>query len=92
MKTPQIKTVSKLLSAIKRDICEEYMDIGDESPNITVTIGANDKGQWDYQTGDNSFSGAAYLYPHWAVVTLFRDSNCLELARDVKEQILDLTA
>ena len=54
---------------------------------IQLTVGADEKGDWSYQTGDNSYMGSAYHYPYWGVVGVYRNSNCRELAREIKDQI-----
>ncbi len=83
-----IKEVRELLISLKSDICDDYRIADDEDlPGIMVTIGYSPNGDWDYQTGDNSFTGGAYGHPHWAVVYLYRRSNSLELARDVIDQL-----
>jgi len=94
-KFPLIKEIRALLISLKSDICDDYRasdDPDDNTPAICVTIGANEKGEWDYQTGDNSYTGGAYGFPHWAVITLERRSNSTELARDVINQLADLMA
>ncbi len=64
----------------------------DTLPGILVTVGAdeNDDGSfsWNYQTGDNSYTGGAYGFPHWAVISLYRRSNCRALALDAVNEIL----
>ena len=86
-----IKEVKQLLVSLKSDICDDYrIDDQDDLPGMMVTIGYSLNGDWDYQTGDNSFTGVAYDYPHWAVVYLYRRSNSLELARDVIDQLWEL--
>lgn len=91
-KLPTVKELSALFVALKPKIGDEYRasdDPDDNTPAMCVTIGANEQGNWNYQTGDNSFTGGAYGFPHWAVVTLMRRSNSRELARDVREQLAD---
>lgn len=62
-------------------------------PSMTVTIGWSDEtGEWNYQTGDNSYTGGAYCYPHWAVVDLYRRSDSRDLARDIRSQLVDLVS
>lgn len=61
---------------------------GDDIPGISVTVGADVDG-WNYQTGDNSFTGGAYRYPHWAVTELYRDSQPEEFATEVISQLED---
>ena len=86
-----IKEVRELLISLKSEICDNHRIADDEDlPGIMVTIGYSTDGDWNYQTGDNSFSGGAYGYPHWAVVYLYRRSNSLELARDVIDQLWDM--
>lgn len=93
---PPISEIRRLLVALKRGIADDYRcsdDPEDDKPGMCVTIGASGLGRskWSYQTGDNSFMGGAYGYPHWAVIYLYRDSNCHELARDAIEQLLDVS-
>ena len=83
-----------LCREIKGQIKDDYRAFDDdEIPGIQLTVGANDDlTDWDYQTGDNCYSGNAYFYPYWAVVGVYRNSNCRELAREIKEQLEDLIA
>lgn len=93
MKTPSIKELSILLKQLKPQIGDEYRASDeDDKPGMCVTIGWSEDGKWSYQTGDNSFTGGAYGYPHWAVVSLYRRSNCRELARDIIDQLEQLAA
>jgi hypothetical protein len=65
----------------------------DEEPCMELTIACNNNGdQWNYQTGDNSYTGGAYGLPHWAVLYLSRDSDPLEVANEAIDQLLDLVA
>jgi hypothetical protein len=89
----------RLLVRLKEDIGDEYRcsdDPHDNTPGMCVTFGAkpNEDGglDWSYQTGDNSYSGGAYGYPNWAVVYLYRRSNCKELAADAMGEIGDAIA
>lgn len=57
---------------------------------IDVTIGltfGEDCISWNYQTGDNSFTGGAYGHPEWFTTALSRRSNCKEIAKDVISDI-----
>jgi hypothetical protein len=85
---------SALIESLLGTIEDDFRASGDDDePTMDLTIGYDpDDGTWDYQTGDNSYSGAAYLYPHWAVLTLTRDSDPDEGAGDAREQIEDLLA
>ena len=55
-----------------------------------LTVGMNDSGEWSFQTGDNSFTGGAYGYAHWAVVSVFEDSDPEEVYQEVVSQLEDL--
>jgi hypothetical protein len=59
---------------------------------IEVTIGyrylpKTDELEWAYQTGDNSYTGAAYNYQLWVTATVMFKSNSAELAQEVMEEM-----
>lgn len=90
LKLPPKGEIVRLLVSLKRNIDDDYRAFeGDTVPGMQVTIGANEDGQWNYQTGDNSYTGGAYGLPYWGVISLYRRSNCRELANDAIEQIAD---
>lgn len=93
---PNLEDLCRLFVALKKDIADNYRcsdDPEDTTPGMSVTIGwTAGNGAWDYQTGDNSFSGGAYGHADWAVISLFRRSNSRELAREVQGQLYDLVA
>lgn len=86
--------IASLLKSLKPEIRDEFrIEEGDTVPGIQVTIGASIEGNdiaWNYQTGDNSYTGGAYGHPHWAIIYLHRRSNCRLLAQEVVSEILDL--
>jgi hypothetical protein len=85
-----VEEIAALLVDLQKTIGDDYRaSEEDEEPSLSVTIGADEKGQWNYQTGDNSFTGGAYGLPFWGVVSLYRDSNCAELAKDSLDQIAE---
>jgi hypothetical protein len=90
---PKIQELARLLVALKANIGDEYRctdDQDDDTPGMIVTIGWTPKtGEWNYQTGDNSFTGAAYGHRIWAVIYLYRDSNCRDLARDAQDELAE---
>lgn len=106
MKTPetQVKQLKSewrlLLKSLKPDIADEYRaseDSDDDTPGMQITIGftpatEDSDESWSYQTGDNSFTGGAYGHHFWGVVSLYRRSNCRELANQIAEEILDAIA
>ena len=85
-------TISGLLTRLVLDIADDYRaSEEDDQPSIQVTFGTNDtRNSWGYQTGDNSFMGGAYGYRHWAVISLYRDSDVAELTKDMFKQWDDL--
>lgn len=91
---PTKREIYELVRAVKQDISNEYRatnEPDDEIPGIQLTVATNyDNSKWSYQTGDNSYTGGAYLLPHWAVVEVYRSSNCREIANDIFDQWADL--
>jgi hypothetical protein len=92
-KLPTIKELAALIKAVKRNIdndCRASDDNEDTLPRIQLTCGINYQGEWSYQTGDNSYTGGAYGYPYWAVISVYRRSNSRGLAREILDQWLEL--
>jgi len=94
MKLPTLKELTELIKSLKGDIGDEYRaysdcDEEDTTPSMLVTVGADEEGNWGYQTGDNSYTGGAYSYPHWGVVAIHRRSNSKEVAKDIQSQIAE---
>lgn len=88
MKLPTIKELAEIIKPIKPRILDEYVQEEDTLPSIQITVGWNpETGEWDYQTGDNGYSGAAYFYPVWAVGSVYRRTNSRALARDLIAQL-----
>lgn len=81
-----------LVENVKAHICDEYRAFDeDETPGIQLTVGTNKKqDDWDYQTGDNSFSGGAYRFPFWAVIGVYEDTSPKEAAAEIFGQFNDL--
>jgi len=62
----------------------------EDTPGICLTVGWNHKtGKWDWQTGDNTYSGRAYGYPIWAFVDLHADTDAQTAASDILAQLED---
>ena len=82
---PTITELSALLRQLKTQIMDDYLqEEGDTVPSMQITIGwTPDDGTWGWQTGDNSFTGGAYLHQVWAVGYLQRRSNTRDLAREL---------
>ena len=85
---PAISNLADLIKEVKK-VVRRYGEDRYGGGAITLTVGADGKGRksWSFQTGDNSFTGGAYLYPHWAVVEVESDSNSDELARSIVDQL-----
>ena len=88
----KIKDLYEIVKCVKKSISDEYRAYEeDEEPGILLTVGYDpEKDDWSYQTGDNSFMGAAYHYPHWGVVGVYKNSNCREVAKEAINQIKEL--
>ena len=71
---------------------DSYSDYEDYEME-TLTIGTNfepdenEECDWGFQTGDNSYSGQAYQYKHWAIVNFDLGSNSNELAENLCSQL-----
>lgn len=82
-----IELIYPIVRRVKICIADDYRAFEeDEIPGIQLTIGADESG-WGYQTGDNSYSGAAYHHKHWAVIGVYRDTNCRNAAKEIINQI-----
>jgi len=73
------------LESMHDDDCPE-----DDRGVFTVTFATDDGSQWNYQTGDNSFTGGAYGLKHWAVVYVSTDSTVQDVFTDVINEWMDL--
>lgn len=89
--------VCRLLKSLKSDICDDYRasdEPDDNTPAMQITIGMSfdDSGlvkSWNYQTGDNSYSGGAYGHRFWGVDSLTRRCNSRETADRLVSQCVD---
>jgi len=85
-----LTNLTALLVELKKTIEDEFRATEDDNiPAMQVTVASNDvpTNDWGWQTGDNCYSGACYHYKHWAVIHLYNDSNCRELAREALADI-----
>jgi len=81
-----IKTIAKLFASVKKEL-----DIYD-CTELEVTISTNDRKNWNFQTGDNSFIGACYGDRYWEVAYLTKHTNCYHLAKNVVSNLKDQIA
>lgn len=91
-KLPTKKALTELIKTIKVSMRGFSPDELEDGRWLSVTVGADGKGResWGWQTGDNSFTGGAYGYPHWAVVSLSRRCKSGEVADEILTQLRDL--
>ena len=82
MKTPTITDLASLIRSIKSQVCDDYIEEKGDIPSIQLTIGCGPNG-WNYQTGDNSFTGGAYGHPFWGVGYVTRRCNSRQLAKEI---------
>lgn len=80
--------LTRLLASLIPGISDEYRaSEDDDKPGMCVTVGVTplDNGEiaWNYQTGDNSFTGGAYGHPVWGVGYLYRDSDPADVAKSI---------
>lgn len=89
-KFPPLKELRKLCVDVKKDIEDDFRAYeDDDEPGILLTVGSDGRGGWSYQTGDTQYMGSAYGYPHWGQAAVRRDSDCTELARQIRDEIED---
>jgi len=90
---PPWSELEGLVNAVKAEISDEYRaSEDDDEPGIQLTVGWDGKKDWSYQSGDNSFTGGAYGYQHWAVVSVHRDTDADDLVGDIHEQLEEVSA
>lgn len=97
-------SLTEFVESLKKYIGEEYRSPGseDDGPSMQLTIGHNlsrcktdpefVENGWTYQTGDNSFTGGAYLRPDWAVVDLTPDCDAEKVVDEILSQFSELEA
>ncbi len=91
MITPE--EISKLLKRVQKFIDDDSRaSEDDETPGISITIATTTGESWGYQTGDNSYSGAAYGYHHWSVQSIYRDTDYNQLAEEIVGELLGKVA
>jgi len=70
---------------------ETYQDDEGNQGVLQLTVGFNDDmSEWGAQTGDNSYTGGAYSFPHWSVVYVTPDSTVDDIQDDIIDQALSL--
>lgn len=75
------------------DNFKSFLQDAEEFGSIELTIAVDANGSsWNYQTGDNSFTGGAYGLEHWAVTGIDADSDSEAVADEIINQLGDLLA
>ena len=81
-----LETVDDIISYLSDD------DVAEDG-YLELTIAISDDGEsWNFQTGDNSYTGGAYGLPHWAVTAIYPGCEAEDVADDVLSQLVDLLA
>lgn len=81
-----------LLKALQSDITDDMTDPNelDAEPYMQITIACNaDLKDWQFQTGDNSFTGACYHRQNWGIGYLTKESDLSMLADDLINDMLE---
>ena len=85
----KIKSIQASIFSILEDYLPSYDEAG-ESESIQMTFSTCDNlEELNFQSGDNSFSGACYFHKHWAVTELAADDDLEELSIQLAEQLAD---
>lgn len=73
---------------------QDCADPDEDGPSfLCVTFGANENlSDWNYQTGDNSYTGGAYGFRYWGLCYLRPRTNSKDAATGALDQILDQIA
>lgn len=85
-KNDMIELATRLIPTIDDDY-RAFDDSDDETPGMQVTVGAEcpspDSMSWNFQTGDNSFTGGAYGFANWGIGYLYRDTKPEDFAKEI---------
>lgn len=89
-KLPSRSELARLVRSVRANIGPDHRASGDpddNTPAVSLTVGANREGQWNFQTGDNSFTGGAYGFASWAVVTVTKGENSFAVADEILDEL-----
>jgi hypothetical protein len=91
MKDQHFRVFRKDIEQFLKNCKKVYLSTTQKELGITVGVTPTEGGfDWNYQTGDNSFTGGAYGHPHWVILYLMRRSNCRELSKEAVSQLREL--
>ena len=86
---PTNEEVSEIIQRIVDWLIED--DCSPEGMDLTIATNGEandcDTADWTFQTGDNSYTGSCYHYRHWAVTTVYPDTNPSETATELINQL-----
>jgi hypothetical protein len=74
------KIAQSLLSQLPADCKNNYQ---------TLTVGIDTKGNFGWQSGDNSYSGGAYGFPIWGVCHFDSKSALEDIVGEILNQLSD---
>ena len=90
MKTLSLEVSTEISSFINQCLPEFIAD-AKEYDGLDITFATDNDGEsWNYQTGDNSFTGGCYSLPHWTVHYIDEDTIDSELIADVLAGLSEL--
>lgn len=69
---------------------DSFISDAAEYDGLDITVAINEAGDlWNYQTGDNSYTGGCYGLPIWAVTTITVDSDVRDVCDEIFYQLED---
>lgn len=83
-----LKDIEQLL---KHNLNEWKQYLDHENLYIDLTFGFNENfDQFGYQTGDNSFTGGAYGFKNWIVLSISSETSINDIFEDIYHQLNQL--
>lgn len=83
-----ITEITALLISLKT-ICKNDSILKE---GLDITVATTNGKSWNYQTGDNSYTGGAYGMVHWSVQTIYPNTNCYTMAREIVSELRGMVA
>lgn len=95
---PTIEEVAEIVTDVVRSLSNyDDEELTEMDGVIDLTIATNGDtvegfgcSDWGFQTGDNSYTGSCYRYRNWAVTSISKDTNPLETAQELVDQLDEL--
>lgn len=90
IKPEVVQYIAELQKQIEPEFRAEGME-DEDYPSMDLTLAINDEGTiWTIQTGDRSYSGAAYGLPYWGIATLTEDDSPEQVFRELVASLEDV--